>query len=107
MKILCKIGVLQNLCKATGRFGMYISWANDLPYDEVMKAAPYLNYEDHGQILTEMGGVLLFDDADEMERYFNMTVGDDGPTASNSYNGECKIYAITCNSCGDLLTENT
>jgi predicted membrane GTPase involved in stress response len=33
--------------------------------------------------------------------------GEDGPTAMNPYDGNVKIYALTCNPEGKLLNENT
>jgi len=41
-----------------------------------------------------------------LDAYYR-TVGDDGPTKLNDYNGPCRIYALTCDPFGQLLNENT
>ena len=51
--------------------------------------------------------MLTFDTEKEMEKHYDLTVGDDGPTKYNSYDGECRVYALTCSNTGELLTENT
>lgn len=100
------------LCKSTNKWGMYISWypGDDINYvdpKEVYKAAPYLNFDDHTQLLVDAEGFLLFDTEEEMCHYYNMTVGDDGPTHLNPYDGPLSVYARTCNPNGELLNENT
>jgi len=115
---------LKWLCKGHKKWGMYISIYSpeDLPlnvgYAEIIKAAPYLekaikclkseNKNINGvQILFDEQGYILFDTEKEMHHYYNLTVGDDGPTKLNNYKGRVKIYALTCDPNGKFLTENT
>ncbi len=110
MKALASTESFQLLCKSTGKWGMFLSFS--APEDELMelsKAAPYLNenLENYYQIMVEDSCILLFDTEEEMEGHYNQTVGDDGPTKLNSYNGHTRVYALTCNPEGQLLTENT
>lgn len=83
--------------------------------DDVTLAAPYLALGFQGgafdssicQIQVDGYGILLFETEDEVNRYYDMTVGDDGPTQSNPYNGPVRIYALTCSDRGILMRENT
>jgi len=105
--------ILTYVCRSSGKWGLYISFDPSLPTEEIAKAAPYLGEEsdlDIGDRLTILGegqGTLLFDTYAEMRRHFNMTVGDDGPTSTNSYDGEARVYALTCSPTEGLQTENT
>ena len=65
------------------------------------------NKNDIGNILSDQYGFLLFDTKEEMVLHYNLTVGDDGPTKLNKYNGKLGVYALTCNNDGELQTENT
>lgn len=106
MEALPRIEVLQKLCKVTNKWGLYIG----LPESgEISLAAPYLDNDDYAteQIRCDEEGWLLFDTEEEMEKYYYMTVGDDGPTKLNSYSGNTRIYALTCGPDGQLLNENT
>jgi hypothetical protein len=49
----------------------------------------------------------LFETEEAMLAAYDATVGDDGPTAANAYDGSASIYALTCSPAGELLTENT
>ena len=109
MKILDDTQIMQLLAKTLKKPCMFIGGWNfeDIDVDEILKAAPYLNLDDHAQILADARGYLIFDSEDEMEKYYDMTVGDDGPTDSNDYNGSARVYALTCSAEGELLNENT
>lgn len=108
MEILSQIEVLQRLCKNTQKWGMFISiWEPKQGPYEAEKAAPYLSEMEHMQIIHDGIGFLLFDTEEEMQKHFNLTVGDDGPTKLNSYNGKTCVYALTCNQDGQLISENT
>lgn len=111
MKPLPFIEALSEMCKATRKWGMYISINNvdEFNFLEQVKAAPCIsrNTSEGMQILVDRGGFFLFDTEEEMEENFWMTVGDDGPTVSNPYNGSVKVYAITCAPDGEFITENT
>jgi len=105
--------ILVYVCKATGKWGLYISFDACLANEEIVKAAPYLGDESDLDIvdrLTILGngyGTLLFDTSAKMRRYFDMTVGDDGPTKDNPYDGKARVYALTCSPTEGLQTENT
>ena len=106
MKVLDHIKTLEELAKSTNKWCLFISFWHDDP-DEIMKAAPYLNISEHIQILADRSGYILCDSEEEMERLFELTIGDDGPTKTNSYDGPAKVYALTCDPTGQPLNENT
>jgi len=93
------------LCKATGKWGLYISWVGTAV--DVIDAAPYLHQLEDGQILLDGQGIILCDSEKECYNLYDQTVGDDGPTSLNSYDGPDKVYALTCNPSGQLQSENT
>lgn len=94
-------------CRATDKWGVYIEIRPFDDLDEVLKAAPYLSVSDDAQIIADGCGVILCDSKEEAERIFYQTVGDDGPTETNPYNGPARVYAMTCSDGGMLLNENT
>jgi hypothetical protein len=76
--------------------------------DDMMKAAPYLQWDAHGQHIMDGAAVVVCEDYDEQQRLYWMTVGDDGPTKTNKYDGKkARVYALTCNAKGELENENT
>lgn len=98
----------QLLCQATKKWGVFISFDwEDLPDYQSLEAAPYLNSDDDLQLLMDGCGIILCDTKKEMEGIYCQTVGDDGPTKTNPYNGPVRVYALTCNPAGALLSENT
>lgn len=110
MEILDNHEVFRRLCKAEHKWGVLIEFSDD--WEEVQKAAPYLNFINESkpeivQILVDGNGVILVDTEEEAERVYQQTVGDDGPTDLNPYQGECRVYALLCNSNGEFLNENT
>jgi hypothetical protein len=117
VKFLTNTVLLEDYCKATGKYGMFINigdWRTDEELKEIFKAAPYLDSENSNdflnyisQILCDGQGFIICDTRAEMERYYDLTVGDDGPTALNDYSGPCKIYALTCSPENGLENENT
>jgi len=106
MKAYDRTKMFTELCQLNKKWGIYIrfDWNEDL--EEVIKAAPYLDYKEHGQILMDGIGVFL-GTKEEMMDLYKRTVGDDGPTELNPYNGPATVYAQVCNSEGSLLYENT
>ena len=104
MKIFDTMELIQEYAKVSGKFCLYISFDNRLDYEEVMKAAPYLTQD---QAICDGMYILTFDTEDELYKYFDLTIGDDGPTKLNSYNGEARVYAVTINDKGKIETENT
>ena len=108
MRVLDHIDVLQETAKSLKKPVMYISFDYNIGLCELIKAAPYLvDLSIFGQVLCDCSGYIVFDDEDEMYRYYNKTVGDDGPNSANPYTGPARVYAITCDACGQLGTENT
>jgi hypothetical protein len=81
---------------------------SEASYDDMIKAAPYLDWDKHGQAIIDGVAVIICEDYDEMQRLYWMTVGDDGPTKTNPYDGKkARVYALTCNAEGQLENENT
>lgn len=104
MKSIALHDVLPELCRATKRWGMYYGGSfNDQPLQEVKKAAPWMTPSQY----VDGTGWLLFNSELEMLAVYHLTVGDDGPTPLNPYNGPAKVYAATCGPDGKLRSENT
>lgn len=98
--------VLSLLCKAKGQWGMFISFG-EINMEELFLAAPYLKGEEF-QVMALCGHGFIFSDSkEEIYALYNQTVGDDGPTMENPYDGPARVYACTCNPEGRLQTENT
>ena len=107
MEILGNMDILPALCEIKKKFGMYISFYEDQSWSEIKKAAPYLNFSVNHQIFVDGQAWLLFDSEEEMVVCYDKTVGDDGPTKLNKYEGKATVYALTCSPTGELLNENT
>lgn len=74
---------------------------------EVQRAAPHLT-EAQAQSLVDGHEVLIAcESQNEMNERLRATVCDEGPTATNPYNGPVRVYALTCDPKGCLLSENT
>lgn len=86
---------------------IYISFRHLDSHIEVTKAAPYLAAGEHYQVLSDGTGIIVCEDEAEQERLYESTVGDDGPTKLNSYNGPARVFALTINDLGELQNENT
>jgi hypothetical protein len=105
--------LIKEYSRITGKFILYISWyepdykagVHVNYWEEAIKAAPYLSMDDT-TILVNQTGILVFDSEEEMNIAFWQTIGDNGPTETNSYNGPIKIYATTCVN-GEFMNENT
>jgi hypothetical protein len=100
MKILSCRELLKYVCSQTGKYGLYISFDPDEDIFEIMKAAPYIKL-DAFEIRLNGEGTFLFDSKEEMMNCFNQTVGDDGPTEFNPYDGPARVYACTYHPNGD------
>lgn len=96
MEILNKIEVLERLCKEANKYGIFISFSDGEDYGRIIADAPYLAVVSQiGQVVNDGEGWLLFDTEEEMNNCYNQTE-EDG----------C-VYALTCNSRGQIETENT
>ena len=95
MKALTVHDLAEAYCRATGKYAMAIYLGHG-PDGEIEKAAPYLiGLENELQLLADECAVLIFDTREDMEHHFDLTVGDDGPTRLNPYNGPARVYALT------------
>lgn len=90
--------------RALEKWTLYLSFDWEAP--DLTKAAPILETEDP---VAFMDGWALFgfDTEEDARAAFESTVGDDGPTSSNTYNGPTKVYALLAGPDGRLMTENT
>lgn len=106
MEVLNMIELMEKYCAHTNTWGIYISTQNNVGIEELKKAIPYLQFD---ELVFLVGGrlVLSFDTEAEMLECYNQTVGDDGPTKTNTYNGPVRVYAVTCNNKGVIQNENT
>lgn len=100
---------LSALCRQHRMWGMYASVSDpEVVHEELLKAAPWAAERDALWNLTAEGGVyLIFSNEAEMLTVYEQTVGDDGPTKTNSYDGPVRVYALTCDPEGNTLNENT
>lgn len=101
--------LLSALCLRHKMWGMYASVSNPgLEHEEILKAAPWASESTSLWNLTVEDGVyLIFSSEKEMRAVYEQTVGDDGPTETNPYNGPARVYALTCDPEGNNLNENT
>jgi hypothetical protein len=108
MKVLSGIELAQTVAKTLKKPVLFVSFfAPDDDYAEVFKAAPYLTIKDHTQQVLDGEAVIVCDSVKEQETLYWQTVGDDGPTKTNKYKGSARVYALTINSLGETLNENT
>lgn len=113
MKKLSAISWACETAKALKKPCMYInisySYDDIEKYDpkQIILAAPYLSFEDDTQLISDNYGLLVFETEEERDEAFWQTVGPDGPTKTNKYDGPCSIYALTIDSDGITQNENT
>lgn len=96
-------------CKAIGKWGLLLGF-NYVPTDDLRDiplAAPMLTFARDAQAMIDGHAFLFYDTEEAMQADFDRVVGDDGPTASNPYNGPVRVYALTCSPAGELMGENT
>lgn len=109
MKSLNSMDLFTAHCGATKRWGMMISFIppqEDEEWDGFRLACPY-----HGELsvqhMCDGEAFLFFDTEVEMRSYYERTVGEDGPTATNPYKGPFRVWAMTCGPDGRARSENT
>lgn len=113
MEILNKTESAQKLAQLTGKWALNLNIYLDLGEDfctegsTSLKPAPYLNFIEHGQVITDEGCTILCDSYEECSELYELTVGDDGPTAKNKFNGNSRVYALMISPTGELINENT
>jgi hypothetical protein len=108
MKVLSGIELAQTVAKSLKKPVLFLglTQVDGVDYAEILKAVPYLTFE-HLQVLSEGEAVIVCDSVKEQQRLYWQTVGDDGPTKINKYNGPARVYALTINAKGEVLNENT
>lgn len=102
--------LLSALCRQHQMWGMYASLcgSNETHHEEVLRAAPWASEGTALWNLTLEGCVFLFfSTEEEMRVVYLQTVGGDGPTETNPYNGPARVYALTCDPEGNTHNENT
>ena len=111
--MLCKLTdsseVLSALCIAKNAWGIYVSHCafEIAPHNELNRAIPFLSEEDVIQLWHKGYMYLFFSSKEELDNHYNQIVGDEGPTELNDYDGEARVYALTCNPDGNSMNENT
>ena len=109
MKIVDEMGLFALACKAQTMWGLYLSfpevWEDPKITEEFKKAC--LFYDKLGTVSMDGKAYLFFESETEMWDHYYSVVGEDGPTKMNPYNGDFKIFALTCDPQGNMLTENT
>jgi len=82
------------------------TWDTSVELEEILKAAPYLTFDD-AQALSDGYAFIVCDSDKERDKLYELTVGDDGPTMFNDYDGPVRVYALTIDRTGQTLNENT
>lgn len=104
MRSFHSVECFKELCKLSGQHGLYLNYDSDrYGYEDIKLAVPFLSRDD----FIQDRNIFLFDNERECTEHFDMVVGDDGATKLNKYNGEVRVYALTCDNYGLLRTENT
>lgn len=116
--------LVQGHCKLTQKWAvvLYPDLCEDFDFEELKKAVPFLEINKRDKIVHRKGAtpaqnddtqaivdglmIVLCNSEDECDRIFEQIRGDDKPN-NNEYDGLCRVYAWTCNSDGEILTENT
>lgn len=110
MKVLNPGSAAEALARALKKPILYLSFGDVKDFAEIEKAAPYLRFRedtDYMQAISDGFAIIVCDSDAERDRLFDLTVGDDGPTNANNYNGPMRIYAMTIDKTGQTLNENT
>lgn len=109
MKSLDWVASVEAVARGAGKPVVYLSTSSSCnDSDEVRKAAPYLDDDSLLELVAGKGCVsLVCEDMDEARDLFGQTVGDDGPTGTNPYNGPARVFAMLVCPVKGVLTENT
>lgn len=84
---------IEEMCKRFKLWALYISWLDDANIHNILEAAPYLTMDDDYQMLSDCTGVVLCESEKEVWKIFDQTVGDEGATEANQYDGPGNVYA--------------
>lgn len=105
MKVLGDLELLQALSRSLGKPVIYVKIPEPpedfLEYQdfvkELEKSAPFLFEKDVDVVdfITRGHGYVVCDDLAELNKVFDGTVGPDGPTETNSYDGPVRVYLLT------------
>lgn len=113
MKLLDHSSTLQLLAKTLKKPCMYLHFPEldykaGLGFTDILAAVPYMSKGNHthGQAVVDGSAFVVCDTEEEMHKLYDLTYGDDGAHV-NKYSGPVRVYALTCNSKGQLQNENT
>ncbi len=107
---------MEEICRLSGKYGIFVSFMT--PKDskdrlhwreELNKAAPWLSDEFGDEMLDLLfdgSGFLIKDTKAEVDKLFELTIGDDGPIYQNKNKSEISVFALTCGPNG-FRRENT
>lgn len=104
--------LVRKYCKITGKWAVVLHPSllgigeEDFSFEELQKAVPFLDIENDRQAITDEEMIILCDSEGECWELFDQISGKCKP-ANNDYDGPCKVYAWTCGSNGEIMTENT
>jgi len=99
-------GILSALCQNHKQWGMFVAIRG---YDEnarELKAAPWLTSQDLDNMawITDGEAYVMFDSEMEMQEAYAKTIGEE---TSRKQDLSTWVYALTCDSEGHILSENT
>ena len=109
---LDKTSVFQLLCKLSNKYGVLFAFdlagVDDLHIVFLASNGRLsIDKDNHTQAIGDGWGIFLFNTHTEMITAYYDFVGTDGPTPRNPYNGDFRIYAMTCDNTGKSERENT
>ncbi len=111
MKVFSHVAAAKELARVLRKPVLYLGFDPGNPAfpAEWDKAAPYLKFDDNETMQAVFDGqaIIVCDTDKERDQLYHMTVGDDGPTKTNSYDGSVRVYALTIDRTGQALNENT
>ena len=109
MKLINWFDTYDLAAKALGKWCIVASCtAHDWLHPDAVKAAPWLASLDKGDLVHVDDRLFVaFDSEAECMAAFWSTVGEDGPTKTNPYDGYMRVSAIVISPVSGAVTENT
>lgn len=104
------VAVIEAAVRSVGAWCLYLSVSSSADdTDDIACAAPYLDSIDGEAWFRLSTGepLYVFGEEADLRRMFEATVGDDGPTATNRYDGPARVYAMLVSPTDGVMTENT